>query len=81
MMISWKKKAGPQPQQSKLEKRVAMISTPDLVTWAENALFVIGKETTGWMRSKDSALLDEALVGAEALTAILNELKRRDNDF
>lgn len=80
-MILWKKKVGPQPQQSKLEKRVAMISTPDLVTWVENALFVIGKETTGWMRSKDSALLDEALVGAEALTAILNELKKRDNDF
>jgi hypothetical protein len=80
-MISWKKKDGPQPQQSRLEKRVSMISTPDLVTWAENALFVIGKETTGWMRSKDSALLDEALIGAEALTAILKELKKRSNEY
>lgn len=76
MMIFQKKKDGSQPQ-SKIEKRVANIATPDLVIWAENALFVIGKEVTGWMRTKEAALLDEAALGAEALTAIINELKKR----
>jgi hypothetical protein len=84
MMTLWKKKAGPQhqaPEPTKLEKRVAMISTPELVTWAENALYVIGKEVTGWMRTKEPALLDEALIGGEALVAIINELKKRNNEL
>lgn len=47
------------------------------MTWAENALFVIGKEITGWARTHEGALLDEADLGAEALYAITQELKRR----
>lgn len=54
-----------------------MISTPELVTWAENSLFVIGRDVTGWLRSKDAAMLDEADLGAEALYAITQELKKR----
>jgi hypothetical protein len=78
MKIFQKKKDGSQPQpQSKIEKRVASIATPDLVSWAENALFVIGKELTGWMKSKSPTQLDEALLGAEALLAIAKELKKR----
>jgi hypothetical protein len=47
--------------------------------WAENALFVIGKEITN--RKSENAL-DEALLGAEALVAIVKELKKRStNDF
>jgi hypothetical protein len=81
-MISWKKEAGPQPQsQTKLEKRVSTISTPELVTWAENSLYVVGKEVTGWMRTKEEYLLDEALVGGEALVAIIKELKKRSNEL
>jgi hypothetical protein len=75
-MIFQKKKDGPQPL-TKLQKRVAGISTPELITWAENALFVIGKEVTGWARSRDVALLEEADLGAEALYAITQELKKR----
>ena len=54
-----------------------MISTPELVTWAENSLFVIGKEITGWQRTREDFLLEEADLGAEALYAITQELKRR----
>lgn len=74
------KKDGPQ-QPTKLEKRIASVSTPELVTWTENSLFVIGKETTNWLRTKDSLLLDEAEMGAEALLAIIKELKKRANEF
>jgi len=48
-----------------------------LITWAENALYVIGKEVTHSVRSRDKALLEEALMGAEALTAIIKELMKR----
>jgi hypothetical protein len=76
MKIFQKKTDGRQPQ-TKMEKRVANIATPDLVMWAENALYVIGKEVTHWMRDKNDNSLDEAALGAEALTAIINELKKR----
>jgi len=79
MKIFRKKMGGRQPQ-TKMEKRVASIATPDLVMWAENALFVIGKEVTHWMRDKNEHSLDEAALGAEALTAIINELKKRSLD-
>jgi hypothetical protein len=79
MKIFQKKKGGRQPQ-TKIEKRVANIATPDLVMWAENALFVIGKEVTHWMRDKNEDSLEEAALGAEALTAIINELKKRSMD-
>ena len=62
-------------QPTKLEKRVSKIGTYDLVMWAENALFVIGKEITHHKSNPDG--LDEAILGAEALLAIAKELKKR----
>jgi hypothetical protein len=60
-----------------MEKRVSGIGTPDLIMWAENALFVIGKEVTHHQRTKSQDSLDEALLGAEALVAIIKELQKR----
>lgn len=71
-------KDGP-PQLTKLQKRVEKIGTTDLVLWAENALFAIGKNLTHWSREHDAALLEEAHLGAEALLAITAELKKRNN--
>jgi hypothetical protein len=72
------KKAGNQPQ-SKLQKRVSGISTPELITWAENSLFVIGKNIVHHQRDGIDAIA-EAELGAEALLAITQELKRRAMD-
>lgn len=76
MTIFQKKKDGSQPQ-TKIQRRVSSIPTSELITWAENALFVIGKEVTGWSRTKNPDLLEEADLGAEALYAITQELKKR----
>jgi hypothetical protein len=76
MKIFQKKKGGSQPQ-TKLEKRIAGISTSDLIVWAENALYVIGKELTHHMRDKNENALYEMELGAEALLAITKELKKR----
>jgi len=70
------KRAGLQ-QPTKIQKRVASISTPDLVMWAENALYVIGKEITHHQRDKSLESLHEARMGAEALLAITDELLKR----
>jgi hypothetical protein len=76
MKIFQKKKGGFQ-HQTKLEKRIAGISTSDLIIWAENALYVIGKELTHHMRDRNENALDEMELGAEALLAITKELKKR----
>ena len=70
------KKGGPL-QQSKLEKRVSGIGTTDLIMWAENALYVIGKNVTHFQRSQGFEALFEAEEGAEALLAVIRELKKR----
>jgi hypothetical protein len=80
MTIFKKTKAG-HPPQSKLERRVASISTPELVVWGENALFAIGKHLVHGSRNGDEAMLSEAEMGAEALLAITRELKKRSRDF
>lgn len=59
-------------------QRAEKIGTSELVLWAENALFVIGKNLTHWDRSKSPELLEEAHMGAEALYAITTELKKRN---
>lgn len=77
MTIFGKRQDGPQLP-GKLMQRVEKISTPELVTWSENALFVIGKNLTHWSKSNDQDLLEEAHMGAEALYAITTELKKRN---
>jgi len=74
------KKAGHQPQ-TKLQKRVSGISTPELSVWVETSLFTIGKNVTG-IRGGSIEQLKEAEIGAEALLAIIQELiKRSENEF
>jgi hypothetical protein len=76
MTIFKKTKAGPQSQ-TPIQRRVASISSPDLVAWSENALFVIGKGVTGWLKDRNKDHLHEAELGAEALLAITQELVKR----
>lgn len=71
------KRAGRQPQ-SKLEKRISTIGTADLVIWAENCLSTVGRNVAG-IGEKTAERYDEALMGAEALVAIVQELKKRNN--
>jgi phosphoribosylpyrophosphate synthetase len=74
------KKGGPH-QPTKIQKRIASISTPELVTWVETHLYIIGKETTGWLKTKESFLLDDSISASETLVDILKELKKRANEF
>jgi hypothetical protein len=78
-MILRKKQAGHQPQ-TRIEKRVSMVSTPDLVTWMEQSMFTIGRHITTWQRNQSEADLDEVLMGSEVFYAIAKELKRRSTN-
>ena len=74
-MKIFKKDGSHQP--TKLEQRVSKIGTSELIMWAENALYVIGKELTHHQRDRNIDSLSEAEMGAEALLAITRELKKR----
>jgi hypothetical protein len=56
---------------------VSMVSTPDLISWMEQAMFTVGKNISTWQRHQSQADLDEVVMGAEAFYAIAKELQRR----
>lgn len=64
-------------EQTRIEKRVAKIATPELLGWAELAAEGVCQELSLWRRTQEPFHLDEAAQGAEALSAALAELKRR----
>jgi hypothetical protein len=75
-MILRKKRDGYQPQ-TKIQKRIAKLPSSDLVAWAENSLYVVGRELTSWQKTKDKLLLNDVEIAAEVLGEIAKELKRR----
>lgn len=72
-----KKQPMTKPFSEKVAKRVSRIPTADLEMWAENSLIEISRCLRLYGGGRDSAILDEALLGAEALHAVVNELKER----
>jgi len=67
-------------EKSRIEKRVSVIDTPDLIKWADQALFGIGRGLTDWGRTDEYLALEEAKIGAESLLAVLEELARRSEN-
>lgn len=72
-----KKKNRPEREQTKIERRVASLSTHDLTGWADQALFGIGRCMSDWSRHGNPDSLEEATLGAEALKAVIDELNKR----
>ena len=82
MGINFKKYAEKQiiKEKSRVEKRVESLPTSDLLPWTENALYTIGRNLSTWQKTRDSASLEEARVGAEALNVILESLVKRHSN-
>lgn len=77
MMNIFKKKPLDKPFTEKLAKRVAKIPTADLEMWADQSLYELGRCLSLYGKSRDKNILEEALSGAEALHAVVNELHAR----
>jgi len=45
--------------------------------WIEQATYELGRCMSAYSRGRESSFLDEALTGAEALHAVVNELHAR----
>lgn len=68
----WKK-----PFDEKIAKRVAKIPTGELAMWAEQALSELGRCLSNYERTREALYLEEALNGAEAMHAVIDEYHRR----
>lgn len=65
------------PFSEKVAKRVLRIPTGELENWSEQALIEISRCLSGYSKHRDFTYLDEALTGAEALHAVVDQLHSR----
>jgi len=71
----WRKRA---PEgESKIAKRLSRLPEADLVAWGDQAIYSTGRYLTAYQRERRPEYLDEARNGAEALMAVVEEIRRR----
>lgn len=73
----FKKKDWNKPFSEKISARVAKIPTGELAMWSEQALFELGRCLSSYEKTRATIYLTEALNGAEALHAVIDEYHRR----
>jgi len=72
-----KKEPWTKPFSEKVAKRVVKIPTTELEMWIDQSLYEIGRCVSSYSKSREKMYLEEALQGAEALHAVVDELHRR----
>ena len=77
MMSFFKKEVWNKPFPEKVSRRVSKIPTGELEMWADQAITEIGRCLSGYTKSREVFYLDEAVKGAEALHAVIDQLHIR----
>lgn len=77
MGLTLRRRTPEERSQTPIERRASRIATPDLYGWTEQALTALGRSLRDYQRSGTEDALAEAELGAEALLAVIRELKRR----
>jgi hypothetical protein len=73
-----KKEIWVKPFSEKVSRRVSKIPTAELEMWIEQATYEIGRCMSSYGKNRDSDFaLKEALLGAEALHAAVDQLVKR----
>lgn len=63
---------------SKLDRRVSALPTHDLIPWAEQCIYAIGRGLSDYARDPSQVhMVTEAEQGAETLLVLIQELKAR----
>jgi hypothetical protein len=65
------------PFSEKVSNRVSKIPTAELEQWIDQSLYEIGRCMSLYGKQRETTFLKEALLGAEALHAVVDELARR----
>jgi len=76
-MFKKKKEPWLKPFPEKLANRVSKIATPDLITWVDQAMSETNRCISNYQRSGETHSIEEMLIGAEAINALVSELHRR----
>lgn len=74
------KKATPnwdKPFSERVANRVKKIPTGELSMWVDQAMYDLGRCLNQYEKTREENYLNEALVGAEAIHAVVNELHSR----
>jgi hypothetical protein len=73
-----KKEIWVKPFSEKIAKRVKKIPTGELTMWVDQAMLDLGRCLSQYERDRENkTFLEEALVGAEAIHAVVDELHTR----
>jgi len=72
-----KNEAWTKPFSERVAKRVAKIPTAELEMWIDQSLYEIGRCMSSYSKNRETVYLTEALTGAEALHAVVDELNSR----
>jgi hypothetical protein len=78
-MVSFKKKRWNKPFPEKISKRVSRIPSADLITWADQTLYELGRLISIYQRVRTPEALNELVISAEAFHAVVEELNKRTN--
>jgi len=74
----WSKEKKQQREKTKIEKRIESLPTAELVPWADQSLYTIGRYLATWQRTNEAAYLEEARIAADVVSAIVNSLAQRN---
>lgn len=67
-------------EKTRVEKRVESLPTSELLPWAEQSIYAIGRSLSVWQKTKEDYSLEEARLGAEALHVIIETIVKRQKD-
>lgn len=77
-MLGRRRQAPPSVVPDHVRQRVSRIDTPDLMQWAEQAVYLTGRYLARYGRDRSQDSLEEAVDATRALLAILDEISNRD---
>jgi len=73
------KKIKQERQKTKVERRVESLPTSELLQWAEQALYPIGRNLSSWQKTNEEVYLEEARLNAEVIYVIVDTISKRQN--
>lgn len=73
----WRKKSIEKNFSEKVARRVSKIPTADLSNWIEQSLYETNRTLSTYQASGDPVHLNDLLLGAEAVNALISELYNR----
>jgi hypothetical protein len=76
-MKIFKRKSKTTKELSKIQRRVKSLSTQELLSWTDQIMYSVGRNLSSWQKTQYKDNLEEARLGAESLSAILDTLSER----